>query len=138
MTVSPGEPPVGAGPGAGTLRAGRRRASGPEGATTMADEEIEVRDERAEGRYEAWVGGQRAGLVAYRVHPGLLDLVHTEVAPEFEGRGVGRHLATFVLDDARRRGLRIRPTCPFIAGFIRRNPAYQDLVAGVAGSSADG
>jgi uncharacterized protein len=39
-------------------------------------------------------------------------------------------LARFALDDARARGLRVRPDCPFVARFIRAHPEYQDLVTG--------
>ncbi len=101
----------------------------------MADETVEIHDERAEGRYEARTGGRLAGFAAYRVHPGVIDVVHTEVEPEFEGKGVGGDLATFVLDDIRRRGLRVRPTCPFIAAFIAHHPDYQDLVVTGAGTA---
>ena len=37
-------------------------------------------------------------------------------------------LARYALDDARSRGLRVRPRCPFIKSWIRRHPDYQDLV----------
>jgi len=42
---------------------------------------------------------------------------------------VGSALVRAVLDDVRRRGLRVEPRCPFIAAFIARHPAYADLVA---------
>jgi predicted GNAT family acetyltransferase len=34
-----------------------------------------------------------------------------------------------VLEEIRRRGLRIVPRCEFIAGFLGRNPEFADLVA---------
>jgi len=101
----------------------------------MADETVEIHDERSEGRYEARIDGRLAGLAAYRVHPGVIDVVHTQVEPAFEGKGVAGRLAAFVLDDIRRRGLRVRPTCPFFAAFIGRHPDYQDLVAADAGTT---
>ena len=60
--------------------------------------------------------------------------VHTEVLPAFEGKGVGSRLATWALDDVRARGLKLTPQCPFIAAFIKRHPAYADLVVGVRGT----
>ena len=50
--------------------------------------------------------------------------------PRFEGQGLGARLARFALDDARERGLRVVPLCPFIAAFVKRHPEYQDLVVG--------
>jgi hypothetical protein len=32
------------------------------------------------------------------------------------------------LDDARERGLRVVPICPFVDDYVRRHPAYADLV----------
>ena len=32
------------------------------------------------------------------------------------------------LDDLRARGRAVVPLCPFVAGFIRRHPEYDDLV----------
>ena len=92
------------------------------------DDEIEVRDNPEAGRYEAIVGGRLAGYAAYRPRPGGLAFTHTEVLPEWEGRGIGGSLARGALDDARARGLSAIPRCPFIAAWIRRHPEYADLV----------
>jgi hypothetical protein len=59
-----------------------------------------------------------------------MTIPHTEVQSRFEGQGLGARLARFVLDDARERGLRVVPRCPFIAAYIKRHPEYADLVAG--------
>jgi predicted GNAT family acetyltransferase len=55
---------------------------------------------------------------------------HTEVLPAFEGRGVGSALAKGALDAVRAEGSSVEPRCPFIAAYIRRHPAYADLVVG--------
>jgi len=91
--------------------------------------ELEVIDNAAEHRYEALLGGKRAGYVTYEALPGRIVFEHTEIDPAFEGHGVGGRLAAGVLDDARRRGLAVVAQCPFIAAYIERHPAYADLVA---------
>ena len=91
--------------------------------------EIEVRDNRRELRYEALAGGELLGLIRYRIEPGLVVLVHTDVAPSAEGKGVGSRLVGGALADIRRRGLRVVPICPFVADYIRRHAEYADLVA---------
>lgn len=88
-----------------------------------------VTDRPDDLRYEIDVDGEVGGFIAYRRAPGLVDLVHTDVAPKFEGKGVGSELVKGALDDLRARGLKVRPTCPFVAAYIRRHPAYGDLVA---------
>ena len=89
-----------------------------------------VRDNPDESRYELVVDGRLAGIAQYRLNGERITMYHTEVEPEFEGRGLGDELARAALDDVRRRGLVLVPLCPFIAAFIRRHPGeYLDLVA---------
>ena len=60
---------------------------------------------------------------------GTMNLTHTFVPREFRGRGIAGRLTRHVLDYARAEGLKVVPTCPYIAAFIGRNPSYRDLVA---------
>jgi uncharacterized protein len=100
-----------------------------------ADPAIEIRDQPSERRYEALLGGELAGWIDYRPRNGWLILVHTEVPPEFGGRGVGARLVAGALDDLQARGLKVAPECPFVVAYIRAHPAYQDLVVGTRGSA---
>jgi len=54
---------------------------------------------------------------------------HTGVPPEIEGKGIGTALAKAGLDHARDEGLVVKPMCPFVAAFVKRNPEYQPLLA---------
>jgi len=90
--------------------------------------DVVVQDVPEGSRYEARVGDQLVGFVEYRALTGRITFIHTEVLPGSEGKGVGGRIARTVLDDARARGLRVRPLCPFIAAWIRRHPDYADLV----------
>lgn len=91
---------------------------------------VEVSDVPEAKRYEARVDGapEVAGVAEYIRTTELVAFVHTEVAPEYEGRGVGSALVRTALDEARAAGLRVLPTCPFFAGWIARHPEYRDLV----------
>lgn len=89
---------------------------------------VQVRDRPDLEYYEITVDGTRAGLAAYELDGGVITFTHTEVDDAYEGQGLGGTLARFALDDARSRGLRVRPLCPFIRGWIKRHPDYQDLV----------
>ena len=88
-----------------------------------------VADRPNELRYEIEVDGEVAGFLMYRLEPGVIELVHTDVAPKWEGKGVGGALVKGALDDVRARGLKMRPFCPFVSAYIKRHPEYQDLVA---------
>jgi predicted GNAT family acetyltransferase len=87
-----------------------------------------VTDRPDELRYEIEEDGEVAGFLLYRREPGVLELVHTDVDPKWEGKGVGGALVQGALDDVRARGLKIRPYCPFVSAYLRRHPEYQDLV----------
>ncbi|GAA2136151.1 GNAT family N-acetyltransferase [Streptomyces synnematoformans] len=91
---------------------------------------VEVSDVPEARRYEARVAGESdvAGVAEYLRTAELIAFVHTEVPPEYEGRGVGSALARTALDQARAENLRVLATCPFFAGWIARHPEYQDLL----------
>ena len=90
---------------------------------------IDVADDPANMRYTVSVDGQPAGFVTYTRHGDVVTLVHTEIDEAFEGHGVGSDLARGTLDDLRKRGLQVRPQCPFMRRFIQRHDEYADLVA---------
>jgi predicted GNAT family acetyltransferase len=81
-------------------------------------------------RCEARVDGEPgvAGTAEYIRTTELVAFVHTEVAPEHEGRGVGSALVRTALDEARAANPRVLATRPFFAGWIARHPEYQDLL----------
>ncbi|WP_369054704.1 GNAT family N-acetyltransferase [Kineococcus terrestris] len=89
--------------------------------------DVTVTDEPERKRYEAHDGEVRAGFAAYALAGEMIVFTHTEVDPAFEGRGVGGALVRAALDDARARGLRVMPLCPFVEAWIRRHPDYADL-----------
>ena len=69
------------------------------------------------------------GLLRYQTRPGLIAMIHTEVAPEFGGHGLGGTLVAWGLDDARQQELEVLPYCPFVRDFIASHPDYLDLVS---------
>ncbi len=90
--------------------------------------DVQVLDHPDQSQYEARLAGQLAGVAAYRLGEDMITFTHTEVEPQHEGQGIGGALARFALDDARSRGLQVRPRCSFIRGWIERHPDYADLV----------
>jgi len=88
-----------------------------------------VVDNPAALRYELWTDEVLAGWIQYTRAGDVVTLVHTDIDPAFEGRGLGSVLVAGTLDDVRSRGKRIRPLCPFVAAYLRRHPEYADLIA---------
>ncbi len=91
-----------------------------------------VIDNRERSRYELIADGQVVGFAEYRLGEGTIIFTHTVVEPAYEGHGVGSRLVRAALDDARARGLRVRPKCPFFARYIATHAAYADLVRGAS------
>ncbi|SEO46895.1 GNAT family N-acetyltransferase [Actinacidiphila rubida] len=93
-----------------------------------AAEAIVVTDHQQKRQYEARVDGEMVGRAVYLRRPGVIAFVHTEVENAWEGRGIGSTLIRFALDQARAEDLRVIAVCPFVAGWIDRHPAYQDIL----------
>jgi predicted GNAT family acetyltransferase len=89
---------------------------------------MNVIEDRARNRYELRDGDDVIGFTEYHFYGTELALLHTEIRPEFGGKGLGGELVKGVLDDARARGLRVLPYCPFVRGWIGRHRDYLDLV----------
>jgi predicted GNAT family acetyltransferase len=89
--------------------------------------EFEIVDNPGEARFEAWLAGQRVGLLAYRDLDRSRMFTHTEVDPAFEGRGVGSALARTALEESRVQERHVVPLCPFVRGYIEHHQEYADL-----------
>lgn len=86
------------------------------------------RDERA-ARYTAKLDETLAAVVEYSMRDQTMIIVHTGTKPEFRGNGIAARITRHVLDDARARGIKIIPECPYTAQFIAEHQDYADLVA---------
>ena len=66
-------------------------------------------------------------VLTYVQRGDALDLMHTRVPHELEGKGYGAALAKAALDYARANGSKVIPTCPFVSTYLRRHKEYADL-----------
>ena len=89
-----------------------------------------LRRNDARHRFEIEVDGKVAGSMTYRPRGEALELVHTEVGPEYQGQGLAARLTRFALDQARAAGQKVIPSCAYVAAYLQRHPQDQDLVAG--------
>jgi len=88
---------------------------------------LPVRHNAQASRFEVEVDG-RLARCDYRMHEGVLLLVHTEVPAELEGRGIGAALVRTALEHATAEGLRVRPRCSFVSAYLARYPQYRSLL----------
>lgn len=59
---------------------------------------------------------------------GAYHLLHAEVPPAFEGRGIGGALAKGVFELARAQGLKLVPRCSFMVAWAARHREYGDVL----------
>jgi uncharacterized protein len=87
----------------------------------------EVRNNTPQHRFELDVDGEQA-VAYYRVTPGVITFVHTEVPQALSGRGIGTKLIRGALKMVRAQGLKVVPQCPFVSAFMGKHPEYNDLL----------
>ena len=87
----------------------------------------EFNDNKELSQYELKTKNGTAFL-DYSLDGDVISLLHTEVPVADRGQGSAAMLVQYALDDARNRDLRVKPTCPYVATFVKRHPEYQDIV----------
>lgn len=78
-------------------------------------------------RFEITIDGH-TGFVQYARAANRIDFLHTEVAKELGGRGLGGQLAKAALEYARDAHLQVVASCPYIKTYIERHPEYEPLL----------
>jgi predicted GNAT family acetyltransferase len=96
--------------------------------------DLDVKRDLQAHKFYAVVDGHEARIEYAEAGDRLLDLRHTFVDPPLRGRGVGEALVARTLEMARREGLRVIATCPFIKSYLAAHPeAGEGVVAAPGG-----
>jgi predicted GNAT family acetyltransferase len=88
----------------------------------------EIRHHAAASRFEAVVDGALC-RADYRLEGGTMYVVHTEVPPALEGRGIAGELVRAAFLHAEREGLKVAPVCSYVRAWARRHPEVAGLLA---------
>jgi uncharacterized protein len=86
----------------------------------------EVTHNQADHRFEVSLGKEKAELI-YMIKSGLFIMLHTEVPPQFEGRGIAGQLAKSAMDFARDNDYKLRSYCSYTTRYMERHPEYKIL-----------
>jgi len=100
---------------------------------TLPTADPDVTDNTDEHRYEIRIEGRLVGYAVYERVGDRTVFVHTAVASELQGQGLGRRLAKAALDDVRKRQQKAVPRCSFIVDYLDRHPEYRDLLPAPGG-----
>ncbi|HAH22792.1 MAG TPA: GNAT family N-acetyltransferase [Prolixibacteraceae bacterium] len=91
--------------------------------------EIKQINERGKGSFKAYKDGLEAGKLAYSWSgKDKIIIDHTEVDPEFEGKGIGKQLVMEAVDFARQNNLKIIPLCSFSKSVFDRTKEIGDVL----------
>ena len=93
----------------------------------MSDIQITKEDGKTRGRYVAIVDGVEAELTYSRMSPKRIIADHTGVPDALAGKGVGKALVQYLVDDARATGTRVVVLCPFVKAQAARHPEWSDV-----------
>lgn len=88
---------------------------------------VVVTHNAAAARFEARVDGWLCRC-DYVLADGVMVLLHTEVPPAVEGRGVAARLVQAAFEHAAAQGLKLRPRCSYVLAYVKRHPQTKPLL----------
>jgi len=91
--------------------------------------EVKQRGDSKKGVFYMEENGKEVATMTY-VFAGDTKFIidHTEVSPDYEGKGLGRQLVQAGVDFARAKGYKILPLCPYAKKVFAKTPEYNDVV----------
>lgn len=91
--------------------------------------EIIQENEEKRGFFKAIENGEEAGLMTYTWAGHTKFIIdHTDVNPNFKGKGIGKQMVMKAIDYARSNNLKIMPLCPFAKSVFDKNPDIADVL----------
>lgn len=90
---------------------------------------IKNSEKDGKGFFEAYEEDTVVGKMMYvKNQANILIIQHTEVDPNFGGRGIGKLLVQSAVAYARTKHIKIIPLCPFASKVMAGRKEYQDVV----------
>ncbi|WP_427873153.1 GNAT family N-acetyltransferase [Flavobacterium sp. MMS24-S5] len=91
--------------------------------------EIQQINDTRKGYFEAIEDGKEAGKMTYTwAGDSKFIIDHTEVSPDFNGKGVGKKLVMAAVEYARANNLKIIPLCPFAKSVFDKVEEIRDVL----------
>ena len=92
--------------------------------------EIQQINDTKKGYFEAIENGKEAGKMTYTwAGDSQFIIDHTEVSPDFNGKGVGKKLLMSAVDFARKNNVKIIPLCPFAKSVFDKVEEIRDVLS---------
>ncbi|WP_291144753.1 GNAT family N-acetyltransferase [Flavobacterium sp. UBA7680] len=92
--------------------------------------EIQQINDTKKGYFEAVEDGKEAGKMTYTwAGDSKFIIDHTEVSPDFNGKGVGKKLVMAAVEYARVNDVKIIPLCPFAKSVFNKVEEIRDVLS---------
>jgi predicted GNAT family acetyltransferase len=92
--------------------------------------EIQQINDTRKGYFEAVEDGKEAGKMTYTwAGDSKFIIDHTEVSPDFNGKGVGKKLVMAAVEYARANDVKIIPLCPFAKSVFDKVEEIHDVLS---------
>lgn len=89
----------------------------------------EIVHDEAGGRFVLTRDGLESYVLYRRLSPGVVELARTYTPPPLRGRGIAARVVRHALEWADAEGLKVVPSCWFVAELIDRDPQWRRLLA---------
>lgn len=84
--------------------------------------------QHSSGKFFAVIDGKEAFLL-YRITGNAMDIYDTFTPPELRGRGIAEQLALAAFEHAKKNGMKVIPSCPYISEtFLKRHPELVEMI----------
>ncbi|GAA1514409.1 GNAT family N-acetyltransferase [Brevibacterium permense] len=104
----------------------------------ISGETFTIAEDAAAKRFTVCHAGKVIGLADYIDREASADdtadgpvriFTHTEVSPEWGGRGLAAKLVRYALETSAEAGLKFRTTCSYVQSFLAKNDEFDKFVA---------
>lgn len=91
--------------------------------------EIRQFNQNGKGSFKAFDNEKEIGTLDYTLdEKNTILLNHTEVSPEYEGKGIGKKLVMESVEYARQKNMKILPRCSYAEKVFERTTDIQDVL----------
>lgn len=96
----------------------------------MTKLDIQKQDNTNSGRYYSTLSdGTEAEVTYVKKENGTLIINHAGVPKPYEGQGIALALVTHMVEDVRKMGIKVIPTCPYVVVQFKRHKDWADVLA---------
>ena len=90
--------------------------------------DVEIKKDNNSGTFFIRMGNKQAGEMTFRLEGDKMIIDHTEVKPEFEGKGLAKKMFAKMIEYARENKLKVVANCSYVQTQIEKNKEdYADV-----------